>query len=377
MRKFVIFMMALGTALLLSGCSYPQTEYLSITQHDEQYDIDESNNALVVDNFMGLKNAIASFVEKHDTYGIIRVYNYADGDVPADLETAIYDVCRNDPMGVYAVDYMTHDCSMITSYYEIHIYTTFKKTAEEVASVIRLGGMSGLRSPMTEALSETKDTFVVRVSAYTPIDYYTLALECYRNAPVGIVCIPQITASVYPNNGAQRVIEFKLDYGIDMQERKERQRVVKGALEVLTQLLRTERVSVPARICTELGRIVADKTQTDEALLYDLLCGTTYSDESLVLAFEQLCKLANMDSQVIWGLKNGKSYCWNLVVLDNVWYHLDTAAAVHGGSSVLCLDNDMIGYDWDKNTYPSCNGEPVREVDPLEILRNMQSGNAN
>ena len=64
--------------LALSGCSLAQTEYQSVMPHDEQYNLDEESDALVVDNYMGLKNAIFSFVEEGQEYGVIRIYQYED-----------------------------------------------------------------------------------------------------------------------------------------------------------------------------------------------------------------------------------------------------------------------------------------------------------
>lgn len=140
---------AMGAALAvccltLSGCTLTQLEYQSVVPHDEQYNLDEGSDALVVDNYMGLKNAIFSFVEAGSEYGVIRIYQYENEEtwdsatIEAGLAEAVDEICNTDPLGVYAVDYMTHDCTQIATYYEIHLYITYTRTPEEIAAIIRV-----------------------------------------------------------------------------------------------------------------------------------------------------------------------------------------------------------------------------------------------
>ena len=121
MKKAILAIMLL-MSMLLGGCSVMlEKEYVVIEPHNEQYVEDDQSDVLTVENYAGLKNAILSLVESGLEYGVIRTNNY-DGDVTEDLADASYEVARNDPLGAFAIDYLTHDYNRIVSYYELHIY---------------------------------------------------------------------------------------------------------------------------------------------------------------------------------------------------------------------------------------------------------------
>ena len=54
------------------------------------------------------------FVRGGVEHGVIRVQQYT-GTLEDDLAAAAYSVAREDPAGAYAVDYMTHECTLIVS----------------------------------------------------------------------------------------------------------------------------------------------------------------------------------------------------------------------------------------------------------------------
>lgn len=355
--------------LALSGCSLAQTEYQSVMPHDEQYNLDEESDALVVDNYMGLKNAIFSFVEEGQEYGVIRIYQYEDAQtlsgesIETGLSEAVYEICTTDPLGVYAVDYMTHDCTLIASYYEIHLYITYSKTPEEIAAIIRVGGMSGIRSPMTAAIVEGKPGIALRVSNYTPTNYNSLAQRCYQTSPSKIVCLPEIQAQIYPVTGVQRIVELSFRYPYSAEEMDERRAKLNETLEAICQQQTLPFYANSARrLCVQLAAYTAGKTKTEDALVYDLLCGSSYSDESIALAVTELCSRMGVGCYTVQGEKDGAAYDWNMVLIGKVWYHLDTAASVQSGTFKLCLDNDMEQYSWNEAQYPSCNGQPIQEI---------------
>gem|GEM_PF-6446238 len=58
-------------------------------------------------------------------HGVIHTSQYS-GDVEEDLPAAVYEFSREDPIGAYAIDYITHDCTLIVAYYEIRIDITFR-----------------------------------------------------------------------------------------------------------------------------------------------------------------------------------------------------------------------------------------------------------
>ena len=128
MKRLLFLILALCT--VLSGCSrLVPSEYVRVSKHDAGGTVQENADVLSANDFQSLKAAILSFVKSGIEHGVIRVQSYEGGDVEEDLTAAAYQVSREDPYGAYAVDYITHSCSLIVSYYEIEVDITFRPDA--------------------------------------------------------------------------------------------------------------------------------------------------------------------------------------------------------------------------------------------------------
>ncbi|MDD3165103.1 MAG: hypothetical protein PHS97_04520 [Oscillospiraceae bacterium] len=361
-RLAALAALAAAIGIALTGCGALETKYVSVKPHDEQYyNMNDSTDELVADSYLGLKNAMLSLIENREEFGIIRVYTYSGDDVEAGLESATYEVCKSDPLGAYAVEYLSHDCTLIVSYYEIHVYIKYRKTSEQIKSIVRIGGMSGIRNAMTNAFLKSKNSLVLRISSYSEeddaADYDWIAKNCYRNLPASIVRIPKITEKVYPNSGIQRIIEYSFSYGETEENMTQHRNALAEKLQMMAENApQLTQITQLTRITDKVTGQLEGKRYDKEALLYDLLCGESYNDESIVMAVSQICALMDIECQNVWGKKNNADYCWNIICLDKLWYHFDAAAAVRGDNFALCFDDTMLSYQWDRTQYPACTG---------------------
>ena len=152
MKRIWFCLTAALLCLTLTACSrlVPE-EYTQVSVHSDTQKAQEDPDALTAENISGLKRAIRSFVSNHIEHGVIRVYNYT-GSVEDDLSSAAYEVSREDPLGAYAVDYMTHDCSLIVSFYEIHIDITFRKTLQQIDEIEYVGSDTEAKKLISAAM---------------------------------------------------------------------------------------------------------------------------------------------------------------------------------------------------------------------------------
>ena len=124
-RKAALFLCALLLALLC-GCSrLVPDEYMQVTPHSPETKTQEQADVLTVSNYKTLKNALRSLVQNGVEHGVLHASQY-DGDIETDLPQAAYEIARVDPIGAYAIDYITHDCTLIVTYYEICVDITFR-----------------------------------------------------------------------------------------------------------------------------------------------------------------------------------------------------------------------------------------------------------
>ncbi len=366
MKKFLLTLLCAGVLFGLPACSGVfDNDYLAVTAHDEQYTIDEGSDALTAENYLGLKNAILSFVENHVEYGVIRIYSY-DGDVESDLADAAYEVAKSDPLGAYAVDYMTHDCTLIVSYYEIHIYITFARTQAEVDAVVRVNSIAALREQFEQALLNGSETLTLRISSYAEQDFLTLAQESYEANPTSFAELPEITVELYPSSGVQRILQFEFLYEHDAAERASRVAALQEQVAALTGGL--DALSDPSErfdlLCERLLAHMNGAELQEDAIFYDALCGGAVSSASIAKVLTTLAGELDLTCITVDGRRNNVPYEWNVVTIGDNSFHVDLLRDLMAGSGRATRygDADLAEeYAWDTETVPVCEiaGEQI------------------
>ena len=194
------------TLLLLSGCAAPliTSEYTVVTEHSDA-DVTEPSDALRAENYEELKYAILTFVESGVEHGVIHVYNYS-GSVPDDVPAAAYAVWKNDPVGAYAVEFITTDCNLLVSYYEIRVDITYRHSRTELAAIEYVRGPGGAQRAIEAALDAAVPALVLRISAYCR-EEHRLVLRRALNREIKLlfdrkgVTIPFPQVVVHDGNG--------------------------------------------------------------------------------------------------------------------------------------------------------------------------------
>ena len=157
MKRLII--LTLAFCLLLSACSaLVPSQYVRVSEHSAAGEVTQNADVLSARDFASLKDAIRSFVKSGIEHGVIRVQSYAGGDVEEDLSTAAYQVAREDPYGAYMVDYMTHSCSLIVSYYEIGIDITFRQDIASPDELAYVTSASNAQSLIRRTMDSYGDT---------------------------------------------------------------------------------------------------------------------------------------------------------------------------------------------------------------------------
>ncbi|MBE6992926.1 MAG: hypothetical protein E7430_10240 [Ruminococcaceae bacterium] len=372
MKKAILAIMLL-VSMMLGGCSVMlEKEYVVIEPHNEQYVEDDRTDVLTVENYAGLKNAILSLVESGLEYGVIRTNNY-DGDVTEDLAEASYEVARNDPLGAFAIDYLTHDYNRIVSYYELHIYITYRRTREDIDSIVRIGSDSDLKENITQLLQNFGTKAIYRFSYYDEKDYDGLVEELCAEDPTMEFGNPQIAVSLYPESGVQRIVELEVQYNRDEQ-------TLTTMREDLLRSVRQNTGGIQPDASEEmkayrLYRRVVDNTEFDwdayEQLsegdlsrdsgtdtAYDALVGRKSLSEGIAKAYYLLCRELGIECMVVRGRNAGFDYAWNIININDEYYHVDCTAEIMDDNyqGYLLTDDDMTNYRWNDELYPACDG---------------------
>lgn len=341
--------------MMLCGCSGFRTDsYILVEPHDEGYEVAIDSSAVTVSSYLGLKNAMADMVEKCVTDGVIRAEGYS-GELTDDLDNAVYEIWRVDPLGAYAVDYMTYDCSKIVSYYEIHVHITYRRTENEIASVVYASTLEELKDRIRDAMEGYAPELLVRVSDYQDMDYVELMQQVYEDHPEFALERPRLTVSTYPENGSQRILEFDFTYDLPQNTLLEMQREMQESIAYISKLYGSANDdTVSAR--RFYNRVIRDgvllSDQDETTLAPDSAYGAIVNNAATSFGYAQTYRLLlrNHDIPCVLirsTLRNEVRYLC-LVTLEEKDYYLDVAEGVMGKQSDSFLmtqkELDYFGY---------------------------------
>lgn len=353
MKRILLLLLLLSS---LTGCSLAPDTYLSVKDHAASTVQTTQTDAVTVGDYASLKRAILRQVQSGQTVGTILTSNY-DGDVEAELTQAVYEVAKLNPLGAYAVDYMTHDCTYIVNHYEITIRITFRRTLREIESVETVSTYSILQSRLEQALEDHETRLALRISSYRELDVAAMAAEYCAAHPDTIMEQPKVSVSVYPDSGTVRILEVDLTYTHSSSELERMRNAVRESVDAAAEYIRYrtgDREKTELLFTYLLERFTYD-TGSTVTPLYDALCAGVADPAGLSQAWQLICDTAGVECYTVSGLKNGEPYTWNIVSHDGYFRHVDLAACVlEQGVLHLLDDREMNEYYWNFEQYPAC-----------------------
>jgi hypothetical protein len=365
MKRVCIPLAVLALCLLLSACSgVIPTQYTQVSVHSETQQAQKDPDALTAESYSDLKRDIRSFVSNHVEHGVIRVYRYPSGKVENDLANAAYAISREDPLGAYAVDYMTHNCSLIVSFYEINIDITFRRTLQEINAIEYIGSEAEANALIQKTMDGYQDELTMYTTYYGDPDYEKLAQEYFDKNPGKLMAAPEVHVLFYPESGASRIAVLKFDWPVSSQKLRDMQQAVNDSLHAASVYVRyrEKELDKAELLFTYLLERFSYKVQDTKTPVYSLLCQGLATSKSMADSWKLLCDQVGIDCVTVAGSRQGENYWWNIITLDGRNYHVDILSDVLGdGTLHTRSDGEMKDYYWDTSAYPACPAPPAAE----------------
>lgn len=355
MRKIICAVMA-ALMLLSTGCSSMlNRDYSSVTVHSATPTAEGDANTMRVQNYQELVNALIYLINQGEESGSIR-YSGEEADFKKLMDEACLEVKQEDPLGAYAVDYIKYSVISIVGSYEADVQITYRRTREQVASIVDATGAAAIRSELSRALSSFDTEVVLRISYFEEDEAYIqqLVRQAYLSNPATALDFPDAQVAMYPESGQQRIVEVTLTYHQSLQTleswRNSLSREAERICQPLTELTIKEKLDGITGTLQSLGAYSAQGGST----AYDALLGGGGDSQGVALAFSLLCRQVGITCSVVDGQKNGQSHFWNVVQTASGYRHVDLSRT---GSVTYNVDQTMTqqGYVWDTQQVPACN----------------------
>ena len=347
----------LSLSILLSGCAaLLERDYSSVTPHNAAPATEGNPSTLRADSYQELVNALIYFVTGGMEEGTVRLYTNTE-NVETYLADACLEVIQEDPLGAYCVEFIKYTVDPVVTYSEADLHITYRRTREQVASIVQATGVTAIRGELESALSSFASERVLRISYFEEDEAFIqdLAHQAYFAVPACALGMPDVSVTIYPNSGRQRIVEVLLRYPLEHDQLEERRGDVAWELQLLTRDLKDS-----GRVPTALDAAAAllkEGSYDPEGgnTPYDFFDTGIANSEGLSLAFSALCQELSLPCRIAQGTLNGEPHCWTVVQTETGWRHLDLSA-YGGDEDNLCTDQTLLelGTLWEEGSLPLC-----------------------
>ena len=374
-NRIITALIAITLLVLLSGCTTLfKKDYLSVTKYKDNAQSASNSDVAQISDYTELKAAVISLVNSHKTEGRLRFSGY-EGTIQSDLSQALWEVKAESALASFAVDYMSYDLSPIVTYYEAVVYITYKRTQTEIDDIKYISGKAEMTKVLEPVVEEMNSYIALRITSSTITEDEVIGAvnSIYTTNPAACVVPPNVSVTLHPEDGLQRIIEIELEYGWKLSELQKMKSVLNEKINKLVEDVSDDKAAdcaldvfkQLAKICAydPSGILRSSRSELDSGLgstAYGALVEGYADSKGMAAAYSALCYAAGIDCTMVNGTKDGEDHAWNIIEINGSYYHVDASSYYAFGLSRSFMQNDeqmKESYDWDTEKYPACNGD--------------------
>ena len=350
---------------MLSGCSWMDGSFVSVTPHVVTRD-PESDNSVQISTYSQLRNALTDMVDAGATHGLFSLIDYPQERISSDMNLAISYIKWNYPIGAYAVEDLEYEYGSGGTQNVLSVDISYRHGKSEINRIQTVRGISGAQSAIASALRQYTGTLVLQITNYSATDFAQLVSDYAAEYPQSVMETPQVTYEVYPSSGDIRVVEIFFSYQTSRESLRSMQASVLPIFSSAQLYVsgNTGNYTKYSQLYTFLTERFDYTIETSITPSYSLLCHGVGDSKAFAQVYAAMCRQVGLSCQVVSGTRDGASHFWNIVLDGDIYYHVDLLRSVEEGGYRQRTDSEMQGYVWDYSAYPVCgaqNPEPATE----------------
>lgn len=348
---------AVAAALLLSGCSWMGGSYVSVTPHHEQLTNTQSDS-LTADNYSELRQILSELTLSGTESAVIYVPNYDQERIEQGMGNAVRYITETLPIGAYAIDKVEYEIGTNAGQPAISVGISYLHGRAELRRIRQAANMETAKAIILESVANCSDSVVIHVERYAEQDLVQLVEDYAAEDPAVVMEVPQLAIGTYPDSGMERVLELKFTYQTSRETLRSMQTQVRrvfdsAALYINQNDAQTQKFNQLFNFLTERFEY---KYETSITPSYSLLCHGVGDARTFAVVYGAMCRRAGLDCRVVSGTKGGEAWYWNLIRIDEQYYHVDLVESRAAGALQQRTEDQMAGYVWDYSAYPSADG---------------------
>lgn len=354
MKKLALIV---ALCLLLTGCmSWMDGAAYSVEPHQEGPKKPEQSFP-AVSTYAELLRVMETLVEQGAQTGLLSVERYSGNLLESGLKRAISYIMRSHPIGAYAVTDITYEVGSVGGRKALALTLSYSRSPEEIQAVRPAANMNEAAKLLYEALEDCETSLVLRIEQFRDVDFTQLIEDYAMESPATVMEIPTLTVTCFPETGVRRVVDLRLNYQTNRENLRNMQRYVQPIFTSASLYVSSEEEAAELRyerLYSFLLERNEYKLETSLTPTYSLLRHGVGDSKAFAVVYSAMCRRSGLDCMVVSGTRQGESRFWNIVNIDDVWYHVDLLAP---GTFRCFSDEEMVGYVWDYSAYPECGAE--------------------
>lgn len=351
MKRFAALLVAL--CLPLCGCGMMDGEYLSITPH-EVPSANVQSISQSASSYRELRDILVAMVDAGSESTVISVAKFDQSILDTSIKSAIGYILKSYPLGSWAVDHIEYEIGTGGGQPVVSVNIAYIHGRSQIRQIQNVQNMDAAENLITNALKDCGDSVVLLVDNYEKTDIAQVIEDYAEENPNTIMETPEVAVGMYPDEGVgQRVVELKFTYQTSRDSLRQMQNQVQRVFASAELYLNSDAIDIQkySQLYTFLMERYDYTIGTSITPAYSLLIHGVGNAEAFATVYRAMCRQAGLECQVISGTKNGESWYWNLIFVDDQWLHVDLLeASAQGGFQ--SLEPDMMqGYVWDYSAY--------------------------
>lgn len=352
-NRFLLFLLVILSLFFFTACGFFEKTYIVETDYPLAARTETApDDTLSVTNYNTLREGIRRAVSDGLNSRTILFDSAYSGSPAEDLAAACWQVRTEDALCIYCVENISYELTQIVSVTEAKLTITYSPNAIPVSEIARMPYATELDNHIADAIGSgnIRQAILISRSNLSADNMTDRFVDVYRKHPGLSPVEPDVEVALFSGTGTQRLYEFTLDTGLSQQEFFRQK-------EELDSLVFPETDDDDERKKAESAALMlADACDYDgPGTVYAALIEKSASPEGIALAYVELCRRSGLDCQIVYGQKDWKDHCWNIVCVDGDYYHVDLFAGFKAG--FMKSDSTFWGsYRWSVNDYPKCNG---------------------
>ena len=345
---------------LLCGCDvWMDGSYYNYTPHLEENSVVQEGS-VEVSGSQELRDALINLIAEGRQSAVVLVDGISSDQLDSSMAYAIDFVTGQNAIGAYAVEKIDYEIGTSTGRVAVAVTVTYTHTRSEILRIKKTADMAEAQDVIAKALENCDASVVLQVDAFQPVDFAQLVEDYVDANPHICMELPQVHATVYPENGAQRVIELSFTYQNNREDLRQMQEYVEPLFIASELNVRGEESeSVKFNMIYSFLMERADyQIQTSITPSYSLLRYGVGDSEAFAVVYAAMCSRVGLECQVVTGTRAGVPWFWNLICLDGVYYHVDLLQSSGLRQLYKFEEDEMQGYVWDYSAYPA-SGTPA------------------